>query len=230
MKNAIYGALGGAVTVVVALTASAVELDLSGTWRLTQVGKPEVTCLAEVPGGIYTPLYEAKFIPDPYFAQNEKKTQWPSRTEWDFVREFEVGADLLDRKSVILRLEDVDCFADIYVNETKAGETCNRFRRWDFDVKRLLKPGRNTIRGRFRSTENISYAESAKYPKGRYRISNATVKQINLVRTVQCHGGWDWGITQMDTGFMGTVKLIAEDDFRVDYVYTEQKFADDYSV
>ena len=229
MKNAIYGALGGAVTVVVALTASAVELDLSGTWRLTQVGKPEVTCLAEVPGGIYTPLYEAKFIPDPYFAQNEKKTQWPSRTEWDFVREFEVGADLLDRKSVILRLEDVDCFADIYVNETKAGETCNRFRRWDFDVKRLLKPGRNTIRGRFRSTENISYAESAKYPKGRYRISNATVKQINLVRTVQCHGGWDWGITQMDTGFMGTVKLIAEDDFRVDYVYTEQKFADDYS-
>ena len=219
----------GIVAVVTACAASAAELDLAGIWTLTQAESNTVTCPVAVPGGIYTALYEAKYIPDPYFGQNEKLTQWPSRVEWDFERTFEVGRDLLDKKTVTLRLEDVDCFADIYVNGTKVGETCNRFRRWDFDVKSLLKPGRNTIRGRFHSTENVSYAESAKYPKGRYHIANATVTQINLVRTVQCHGGWDWGITQMDTGFMGTVKLIAEDDFRVDYVYTEQRFADDYS-
>ena len=211
------------------IACTAAELDLSGVWTLTQVETNAVTCPVTVPGGNYTALYEAKFIPDPYFAQNEKKTQWPSRVEWDFARAFEVDAAFAGRKSVILRLEDVDCFADIYVNDTLVGKTSNRFCRWDFDVKGVLKPGRNTIRGRFHSTENISYAESAKYPKDRFHIANATVKQVNLVRTVQCHGGWDWGITQMDTGFMGTVKLIAEDDFRVDYVYTEQKFADDYS-
>ena len=221
--------LGMIAAACAACAANAAELDLSGTWTLTQAGSNTVTCPVAVPGGIYTALYEAKYIPDPYFAQNEKKTQWPSVAEWDFEREFSVSEDFVAKKSVILRLEDVDCFADIYVNGTKVGETSNRFRRWDFDVKGLLKPGKNTIRGRFRSTENISYAESAKYPKDRFHIANATVKQINLVRTVQCHGGWDWGITQMDTGFMGTVRMIAEDDFRVDYVYTEQKFADDYS-
>lgn len=217
------------VCLAIVLGVEAVELDLSGTWKLTQVGSNEVTCAVAVPGGIYTALYEAKYIPDPYFAQNEKKTQWPGRVEWDFEHEFTVDDDFAGRKAVILRMEDVDCFADIYLNGIRVGETSNRFCRWDFDVKGALKPGRNTICGRFHSTEAISSAESTKYPKDRYRIANATVKQINLVRTVQCHGGWDWGITQMDTGFMGVVKLIAVDEARIDYVYTTQKFADDYS-
>ena len=73
-------------------------------------------------------------------------------------------------------------------------------------MKKYLRPGANEIRARFHSTENISYAETNRYSRG-FNICNATVKKINLVRTVQCHGGWDWGITQMDTGFMGTVKL-----------------------
>lgn len=221
--------MGAWAGVLLCACAWSAEMDLSGIWRLAQVGKADVTCAMAVPGGIYTALYDAKYIPDPYFAQNERKTQWPSVAEWDISRDFTIGQEFLDRKSITLRLEDVDCFADIYVNDTKVGATSNRFRRWDFEVKNLLKLGKNTIRGRFHSTEKISYAESAKYPTNRFHIANATVKQINLVRTVQCHGGWDWGITQMDTGFMGTVKLVAVDDARLDYVYTVQKFAADYS-
>ena len=210
------------------LSASAAEFDLAGDWRLTEAGKPSVTCPVAVPGGIYTALYEAKLIPDPYFAQNEKLTQWPSRTEWDFERDFTLDGDFASKKSIILRLEDVDCFATVYVNGKEVGKTSNRFQRYDFDVKPYLHAGGNTIRARFGSTENISYAETNKYDRT-FRILNATVTQINLVRTVQCHGGWDWGITQMDTGFMGMVKLIATDEARLDYVYTVQKFAPDYS-
>ena len=206
----------------------AAELDLSGTWKLTQVESNAVTCAARVPGGIYTALYDAKFIPDPFFAQNEKLTQWPSVAEWDFERTFEVSADFAARKAVTLRLEEVDCFADVFVNGQKVGSTDNRFQRFDFDVKPYLKPGKNALRARFHSTEAISYAETNKYDR-EFHIANATVKKINLVRTVQCHGGWDWGITQMDTGLMGTVKLIAVDTARLDYAYTVQKFAPDYS-
>ena len=211
-----------------ALAAGAAEIDLAGVWTLTQAESNTVTCPVAVPGGIYTALYEAKFIPDPYWAQNEKLTQWPSRVEWDFARTFDVPAAFAAKKAVWLRLEDVDCFADVYVNGQKVGETGNRFQRYDFDVKKFLRPGANEIRARFHSTENISYAETNHYSRA-FNICNATVKKINLVRTVQCHGGWDWGITQMDTGFMGTVKLIAVDDARLDYVYTVQKFAPDYS-
>ena len=208
--------------------AGAAEIDLAGTWTLTQAESNTVTCPVAVPGGIYTALYEAKFIPDPYWAQNEKLTQWPSRVEWDFARTFDVPASFAAKKAVWLRLEDVDCFADVYVNGQKVGETGNRFQRYDFDVKKFLRPGANEIRARFHSTENISYAETNHYSRA-FNICNATVKKINLVRTVQCHGGWDWGITQMDTGFMGTVKLIAADAARIDYVYTTQDFAKDWS-
>ena len=216
------------VASIVTVAVNAAEFDLAGSWSLAQADKPEVSCPVAVPGGIYTALFDAKLIPDPYFAQNEKLTQWPSRVEWDFCRGFDVPADFVAKKSITLRLEDVDCFADVYLNGTKVGETGNRFQRYDFDVKPYLRAGANAIRVRFHSTELISYAETNKYDR-EFNIANATVKKINLVRTVQCHGGWDWGITQMDTGLMGTVKLIAVDDARLDYVYTVQKFAPDYS-
>ena len=213
---------------VVGLPVYAEELDLSGVWHLEQVGTNTVSCSVSVPGGIYAALYDAKFIPDPYFAQNEKLTQWPGRVEWDFSRQIDISSSFVAKRSVVLRLEDVDCFADVYLNGSKVGSTGNRFRRYDFDVKPFLKEGRNDLRVRFHSTENISYAEAKKYDR-QFNIANATVTNINLVRTVQCHGGWDWGITQMDTGLMGEVRLIAVDDFRIDYIYTVQKFTEDYS-
>ena len=204
------------------------EVDLSGTWTLTQADKPTVTCPVTVPGGIYMALYAAKLIPDPYFAQNEKLTQWPGRTDWVFSRTFTLPKGFADAKSVVLRLEDVDCFATVNVNGHEVGRTSNRFQRYDFDVKPFLKPGENRIDALFESTERISYAESNRYDRT-YNIANATVRQINLVRTVQCHGGWDWGITQMEMGLMGTVKLIAANVARIDYVYTMQDFAKDWS-
>lgn len=215
------------ISALTSVAAKSEELDLAGTWRLSMSGG-SVSCPVAVPGGIYTALYEAGRIPDPYFGQNEKLTQWPSRAEWDFERSFEVSASMASMKSVVLRLDDVDCFADVFVNGRKVGITGNRFQRYDMDVKDCVRPGRNDIRVHFRSTELVSYAETNKYDRN-FNIANATVRSINLVRTVQCHGGWDWGITQMDTGLMGTVKLIAVDTARLDYVYTTQRFADDYS-
>ncbi|MBQ3288522.1 MAG: glycoside hydrolase family 2 protein [Kiritimatiellae bacterium] len=223
MKHIVIG-----IVTACGLAACAAEFDLAGTWALTQADKPSVTCPVAVPGGIYTALYDAKLIPDPYFAQNERQTQWPGRTDWLFSRSFTLPEEFRSAKSVTLRLEDVDCFATVKVNGHEAGRTSNRFQRYDFDVKPFLKAGENRIEALFGSTERISYAESNKYDRA-YNIANATVRQINLVRTVQCHGGWDWGITQMDTGFMGTVKLIAADTARIDYVYTTQKFAPDWS-
>ena len=223
MKNVLIG-----IVAALGLAACAAEFNLAGEWELTQADKPSVTCPIAVPGGIYTALYDAKLIPDPYFAQNEKLTQWPGRADWRFTRAFTLPEEFAAAKAVMLRLEDVDCFATMKVNGHEVGRTSNRFQRYDFDVKPFLKDGENTIEALFESTERISYAESNKYDRA-YNIANATVRQINLVRTVQCHGGWDWGITQMETGFMGTVKLIASDVARIDYVYTTQDFAKDWS-
>ena len=67
-----------------------------------------------------------------------------------------VPASMLKAKSVVLRLEDVDTFCTIELNGEEVGKTDNRFRRWEFDVKKFLKPGDNRIVGLFKSAENES--------------------------------------------------------------------------
>ena len=212
-----------------AATTWAGEVDLGGTWSLVRSDDPAVVYPAKVPGDVHSALFAAGVIPDPHFGRNELKNLWVGEKEWTFSRTFELSPEFLKAKRVTLRLEDVDVFCTISVNGVELGRTENRFRRWDYDVTKVLRPGRNEICGRFESTQRVS--EEIGRAHGR-RFSNANdcrMRFLNFVRTVQCHGGWDWGLCQMTTGFCGPVKLISDDGIRMDYVYSEQKFSDDLS-
>ena len=215
-----------------ALTGLAVELDLAGEWTLSgsnEVGR-SISCPIAVPGGVHEALIKHGTIPDPYFGDNEKLVQWVGRRDWTISRTFDVGADLLAKKSVILRLENVDTYAKIYLNGKLVGETENAFRRWEFDVKGFLKPGANEIRGEFRSAEKEGERiQKEKYGDFLYSTMVPTVRWMALMRKTQCHGGWDWGPTLMEIGFAGRVVLFGEDFCRVDYVHCDQAFNDDFS-
>ncbi len=207
-----------------------VAVDLSGEWRLTgtdAAGKP-MTCPAQVPGDVHSALLAAGKIPDPFFGANETNVQWVGERDWTFSLDFTPPPEVLSAPSAILRLEDVDTFATIFLNGVALGSASNRFRRWEFDAKPFLRPGTNRLEGVFKSALRVAEAMSAASPAP-YRYPNGTVPAINLVRKPQCHGGWDWGITQMTAGFCGDVKLIACDDFRVDYITYEQRFNADLS-
>lgn len=206
-------------------------LPLAGGWTLT--GKDpydrSLSCEACVPGDVHSALVRAGIIPDTFVGTNELAAAWVNRKAWTLSRTFSVDEKLLGAKSVILRLEDVDTFADVLVNGVRVGETSNRFRRWEFDVKPYLRIGTNTITGVFRPAWDVSEAEAMRYPKPIPCNKNGIVSTINLIRKPQCHGGWDWGITQMTAGFCGTVELIATDDFRIDYIHSDVRFNADRS-
>ena len=219
------------IQVVATCFLIAAEIDLSGDWRLSGVdgrGSP-VSCRAKVPGDVHSALLAAGAIPDPFWGCNETNVLWASRCDWSLSREFNVDEDFLSSQSVILRLEDVDTFATILVNGVPIGETDNRFRRWEFDARPHLHAGANTIEGRFRSAWRVADAEPRKWERYFPAYTNGMVYTINYIRKPQCHGGWDWGITQMSAGFCGEVRLVSADDFRVDYIYSEQSFSDDFS-
>jgi len=205
-------------------------VDLAGTWNLCGIADGTLVHVPmQVPGDVHSALYAEKMIPDPFFGRNELKTQEVGRKSWVVERTFNVSLEVLRAKSVILRLEDVDTFCSVEVNGVEVGTADNRFRRWEFDVKNVLKPGQNRIAGVFRSAENESAARAKGYDH-KFEISNVPwAKSIELIRKPQCHGGWDWGLAQMVTGFCGPVKLIACNDARIDYVYCDQAFAPDYS-
>lgn len=215
-----------------AMTGFAAELDLAGEWTLSgsnELGQA-ISCPIAVPGDVQSALFAAERMPDPFWVANETNIQWVGQREWTLTRDFTVDASLLQEKSVILRLEDVDTYCTVFVNGKKAGFADNRFRRWDFDVKPFLREGRNVITGVFENAE-----ARIEKRRGEYDVDwqwptwmNGRVLGICLIRKPQCHAGWDWGLSQMTIGFCGPVKLIAS-DWRIDYVYTAQRFNADLS-
>lgn len=232
MKKRTLIALTAAATLatVAETTVSPGRMSLAGSWELyEQKGGEQAPIVLAVPGDVHSALFKAGRIPDPYWGQNELLTQDVGCKDWRVERTFEVAPGLLNAKSVILRLEDVDTFCTVSINGQEVGRTDNRFRRWDFDVKHVLKPGANRIVGVFKSAENESN-ERAKTYDHEFQIANVPwAKAIELIRKPQCHGGWDWGLAQMTVGFCGSVELIAVNDARIDYVYCDQAFAADYS-
>jgi len=214
---------------VTALTAGAVEIDLGGTWSLTERDAPGYPLPIAVPGDVQSALLAAKRLADPYFGTNERAAQWPGQTDWTISRTFTVEPSVLAEKRIFLRLEDVDTFATVSVNGHPVGRTTNRFRRWEFDVKPYLKAGENTVSGHFPSAERKLRAARLGRPDFG-QLPNDTILPLNYIRKPQCSGGWDWGVSLLSTGFCGPVRLIATSGATVDYAYDVQRFSDDLSV
>ena len=235
MKKSLFVKLAAvAVAAAVFVPLMAGEMDLSGTWRLEgSDGKgAAISCPIAVPGDVHSALFKAKLIPDPFWGDNEKQTQWVGRHDWTVVRTFEVDEATLAKEAVVLRLEDVDLFATVFVNGYEVGRTDDRYCRWEFNVKPYLKKGANELKGVFGSSENAVPALAKAYEPRTFNMACAEtrwLKSLSLLRKPACHGGWDWGLAQMITGFCGDVKLLAYDDFKIDYVYSDQKFNDDFT-
>ena len=123
------------MAVCVSVSFAAVDVvDLSGTWRLSQLTNAAQTCAVRVPGDVHTALLDAGQIPDPYWGCNETNVQWVGQADWVFARAFDVAPDFLAKRRIVLEIEDADTFADIYLNGVKIGATSNRFARWTFDA------------------------------------------------------------------------------------------------
>jgi beta-mannosidase len=198
-------------------------VDLAGTWSVRQKDGDAAAIPMQIPGDVHSALLAAKLIPDPYFGRNEDEVQWVGKKEWLVERSFDVPDGLLARKSVCLRLEHVDTFCTLSINGQRVGETGNRFRRYDFEVKPFLKSGKNTVTALFKSADLITEELASALPFPLPIVDNATVKHINLIRKPACNGGWDWGIALMVAGFAGKTELIGSDVARIDYVYCDQK-------
>lgn len=230
MTKALIAVLQGTV-MCLATCAFGVELDLAGEWKLSgsnEVGQA-ISCPIAIPGDTHTSLLAAKLIPNPFWGCNETNVQWVGRHDWTISRTFEVSQELLDKKDVILRLEDCDTFCTVRINGVVVGKATDRFQRYDFDVKKHLRIGENRIEGSFESAERIGNERRAAYGRP-YPMANVSwAKNQALVRKPACHAGWDWGLAQMHMGFCGTVKLLAADEPRINYVYSTQDFNDDYS-
>jgi beta-mannosidase len=183
-------------------------IDLRGKWRLRSRGG-NIDIAARVPGDTHSALLAAGKIEDPYWGRNELALQKLNREDWIYEREFQVPASFLTEGHVFLDVEGLDTIGHIFINGKSIARTNNGFLRYRFDVRTLLRPGKNTIGVEIDSAELAAVAESKKLP---YPIPfNQWPVQSphrNLIRKVQCHSGWDWGPCLMVAG-IEKISLVA---------------------
>ena len=188
------------------------SLDLGGEWQVSASGSNDWFA-ANVPGCIHTDLLAAKRIPDPYYRDNEKRVQWISELCWTYRRTFQSDDELLKHEHLLLHCEGLDTLATVLINGVELGRTDNMYRLWEFDVKKLLKPGTNSIEIRFvpvlpiiRAKEDEKHLPTWQYPGAAY------------VRKIPCNFGWDWGPTLITCGIWRNISLVAFDTARLDGV------------
>lgn len=175
---------------------------LNGEWQFRQCGTQE-WLPAIVPGGVHTDLLALGRIPDPFVADNELKTMWVAEADWEYRRTFHASERMLADENVALICDGLDTIADVYLNGKYLGHAENMFRRWEWDVKGILREGENEIRILFGSPVRFITARQAQLPLQ----GGGDIPGGPHLRKAPCHWGWDWGPKLPPIGVWKDIRL-----------------------
>ena len=194
-------------------------IDLAGSWKLQSAdGKHQADY--PVPGDVHSALIAAGIIPDPYVGRNEYDVRWVAEQDWIATREFEWDGE----GQWNLDIDYLDTVAEIKINGMSVLKADNCFRRYQPEVTKALKSGRNKIEIRFFS--NVK--EAAKRQRAHpyfvpYAAQNCPIPDTNFLRKPSCHAGWDWNLAIMPFGAYGTLSLHKAVDTELEEFEIEQR-------
>src|SRR5882724_7589310 len=191
------------------------RIAIATGWQFREVGK-DGWRPATVPGCVHTDLLNNKLIDDPFYRDNEQKLQWIGKTDWEYQTTFSVTPEILARDNIDLVFEGLDTYANVFLNDQSLLNTDNMFRTWRADCKRLLRPGANSLRIRFRSPINEVLPLMAKLNYQLPAGNDQGEKTSPHTRKAPYQFGWDWGPRFVTSGIWRPVFLEAWDKARVD--------------
>jgi beta-mannosidase len=204
-----------------------ITVSVNDGWQFHEVGK-DVWRPATVPGCVHTDLLNNKLIDDPFYRDNEQKLQWIGKTDWEYQTTFNVAPEILARENIDLVFEGLDTYANVFLNDESLLNADNMFRTWRADCKRLLRPGANTLRIRFRSPINEVLPLMAKLNYQLPAGNDQGEKTSPHTRKAPYQFGWDWGPRFVTSGIWRPVYLEVWDQARVDdlHILPKQVTAD----
>jgi beta-mannosidase len=198
------------------------KIELAGQWKLFDSQK-KIQINAQLPGDNYSALLQEKKIVDPYFGKNENDVQWVADKDWVYERSFQLTEAFLSFSQIQLHLFEVDTFAKVYINKKLVSSSDNMFYPVEVNVKSALKVGQNQISIHLASPVKVAANLAKKQPLFIPWATNNTSPFMNLIRKVQCHAGWDWGISLVPSGVYGKMELVGYEDFKLETVTTAQE-------
>lgn len=185
---------------------------------------------ATVPGVVHTDLLQNKIIEDPFFRLNERGLQWIDKEDWVYETCFTLAADMMRKENMELVFEELDTYADVYLNDECILKANNMFRRWSIPVRQYIREENNILKVYFHSPVKIDVpkwdALPYQYPASNDQSENGGLfnKKISIfARKAGYHYGWAWGPRLVTSGIWRPVYIRAWSDLRINDVFIEQK-------
>jgi beta-mannosidase len=193
--------------------------SLTGEWQFRQVGS-DTWLPAKVPGSVHLDLMAAGLIPDPFVADNEQKVSWVAETDWEYRRTVTCSPELLSHNRVYLVCDGLDTLATLTLNGHELGHVDNMFRRYEWEVKSLLKAGsENLLSILFASPVKYIFAKNAlREMIGPYH----SIAGGPYLRKAPCQFGWDWGPRLPPIGIWKDIRLEGYREARINDVHLRQ--------
>jgi beta-mannosidase len=199
-----------------------VKMPMLTGWQFREVGK-DAWHAATVPGCVHTDLLNNRLIEDPFYRDNEQKLQWIGKTDWEYQTTFNVTPAIFNHDNIEFVFEGLDTYANVFLNDAPLFDADNMFRTWRVDAKRLLKPGANVLRIRFRSPINEVLPLMAKMNYQLPASNDQGEKTSPHTRKAPYQFGWDWGPRFVTSGIWRPVYLEAWDKARIDDLHIVPK-------
>ncbi len=204
------------------------NLSLSSlAWQFRDAAGQSKWHAATVPGCVHADLLKNKLIDDPFRGTNELDLQWIEERDWDYRATFTAPDDLLAEEVVDLVADGLDTIATVTLNGARVARAENMFTGHRWNVKPLLRPGRNELAIRFGSAMAYIRAHRKSH---RPRETNDPVGRSTVIRKQQCQFGWDWGPRFVTAGIWRDIRLEGWSGNRVESVVVKQIHRADGSV
>ncbi len=158
-------------------------------------------------GSVQEALMASGELPDPFVGDNEKLFSWVENHSWTFLAEFELKD--LSSNYYDLDFPSIDTYADVFVNGKLVAKTENAFIHYRWEVKSLLKTGKNEVKIVF-TPPTIALKNRLKEVGTVLPAPNdvGNVKVAPLARKPQYQFGWDWALRMVTMGFWEPAQVV----------------------
>ncbi len=199
----------------------------NSSWQFRNVTERTPWKPAVVPGCVHRDLLRLKLIPDPFWGANETELQWIEERVWEYRGTFTVPAALRGEDVVELVADGVDTVATVLLNGKEIARTVNMFLGYRWDVKSLLRPGKNELVVRFESAMDYIRKHRTDHQPKEF---NDPIGRSQVIRKEQCQFGWDWGPRFVTAGIWQDIRLEGWSGNRLEGVRVTQEHRKDGSV
>ena len=186
------------------------SMSLDSNWTFKQGGRDSADKYLpanDLPTEIFCDLLKNGKISDPFQDLNELSVRWVGDETWTYRTTFAAPADYENSDTVTrLKLEGLDTFASIYLNDERILESHNMFVEHYINVTGKLRLQSNTLEIHFESArkKGLEFVKEHKYHRF---IVHQTEISRGPVRKAQYQWGWDWGPILMSCGPWKPVSL-----------------------